>query len=251
MNSKDRIEYVRSLIKSWGRISVSELSKQTSVSEETIRRDLDALESEGCITRVYGGAQWNENTPAVMKLADKEVENLDEKKKIALLLNQFVDGRMSLLADASTTCAEALYAMRDKKDLTVVTNSALIFRKVSDLNYDLISTGGTFNPRTMSFQGEIARKNLSSYHADLALFSCQGVTRSGGVYDSNDGEIDMKRKLIANAGKSALLADHTKFDHSDFLLFLKTEDLDYIFTDERPSDEWIDFCKEHQIELIF
>ena len=62
MAAKERLELVRQKIQSEKKISVSELSQICSVTEETIRRDLDKLESEGVVTRVHGGAIWNETT---------------------------------------------------------------------------------------------------------------------------------------------------------------------------------------------
>ena len=57
--------------------------------------------------------------------------------------------------------------------------------------------------------------------------------------------------MAKRAKKVALLVDHSKFNQSAFVNFLDWEDVDYIITDKYPSDEWVEFCKEKNIQLVY
>lgn len=56
MAAKDRIMVIRQKVQAEKKISVVDLSRICNVTEETIRRDLDKLETEGVVTRVHGGS---------------------------------------------------------------------------------------------------------------------------------------------------------------------------------------------------
>ncbi|MCI6637930.1 MAG: DeoR family transcriptional regulator, partial [Lachnospiraceae bacterium] len=58
MKTRERLDYIRDRIEKEGSIRVQELRKECEVTEETVRRDLDRLEAEGCITRTHGVAVW-------------------------------------------------------------------------------------------------------------------------------------------------------------------------------------------------
>jgi DeoR/GlpR family transcriptional regulator of sugar metabolism len=103
----------------------------------------------------------------------------------------------------------------------------------------------------MSFQGEMAKNVFRSYNARLAVISCKGLRLDGGIYDSYESEAEIKRVMLENAEKVALLVDHTKFDNKAFLKLTDINHIDYLITDKKPSAEWMDFCADHQVQVIF
>ena len=65
-------------------------------------------------------------------------------------------------------------------------------------------------------------------------------------------EEDIRQKtMMEQASETALLIDHTKFDRPVFLRFADLDEIDYIITDTKPSDEWIEICKQRKITLIY
>ena len=69
--------------------------------------------------------------------------------------------------------------------------------------------------------------------------------------DSNEAEADVKKVMIEQANEVALFADHSKFDKTAFTHLTSCDQIDYLVTDCRPEDQWVEFCKENQITLIY
>ena len=252
MKTRERLDYIRDRIEKEGSIRVQELRKECQVTEETVRRDLDRLEAEGCITRTHGGAVWRaESSTEGIFFYQRRVKNLREKKEIAKKLRGFISGRRTLIADSSTTVAEGLAELKDKTDLTIVTNSAEIFHMIPEASFSMISTGGIFNKQSLSFQGEITKQTVKRFNVDLAVISCKGICMDMGVMDSYESEADVKRSMLAQAKEVVLMVDHTKFDQVAFLKLMDFEKVDYIITDRKPSEVWIQFCEEKNIQMMY
>ena len=105
------------------RVVVSELSALYDVSEETIRRDLDKLENDGYAIKSYGGAVINENSNLDLPYNVRKNTNVLGKQKIAALISEMVHDGDNIMLDASSTAVAIAKAIKNKKDLTVITNS--------------------------------------------------------------------------------------------------------------------------------
>lgn len=103
-------------------VRVSELSKKFSVTEETIRRDLEKLEKEGYLIRSHGGAVFNEMVKnQEIPFAEREITNISKKKLIAQMSVRYVEESDTILLDASST-AWYMAKILPNMPLTVVTN---------------------------------------------------------------------------------------------------------------------------------
>ena len=107
------------------RVVVSELSRKFSVSEETIRRDLDKFEKDDLVTKSYGGAVLKEDVGAEMPFKDRKKRNMLGKRVIGDILSEIIRDGDHILLDPSTTALSIVKALRSegKKDLTIITNS--------------------------------------------------------------------------------------------------------------------------------
>src|SRR6476659_8479528 len=85
------------------RTSVTELSQVLSVSEVTVRKDLDQLEAQGLLTRVHGGAVISGRGRLERYFAAREQEHLEEKRRIAQAAAALVQSGQHIFLDASTT----------------------------------------------------------------------------------------------------------------------------------------------------
>ncbi|WP_251390053.1 DeoR/GlpR family DNA-binding transcription regulator [Mediterraneibacter agrestimuris] len=252
MAGKERLMVIRQTVQTHKKASVGELSKICRVTEETIRRDLDKLEADGVVTRVHGGAIWNEGVQKEgIHFYRRLSKHLKEKQEIARKAARLFEGKNTILADSSTTVVEALKLLPQSPDVTVVTNSTEALREFQQAAFNIISTGGEFNKKSLSLQGQLAKSNITKYNVSLALISCKGLSLEKGVLDSNESEAEIKKAMLAQAEEVALLVDYSKFDQSAFVNLIDLENVNYIITDKRPSDEWIDYCLEHDIELIY
>jgi len=247
MTAKERLAAIQNLVYKNSKASISELSELCDVTEETIRKDLNKLEEEGVLTRVHGGAVLNQGAQFIQR----KTVNLGEKRIIAQHVTELLKGKSTIFADSSTTVAEALKALPEELDLTVVSNSTEIFLELAQKGLHLISTGGEFNKKYLSLQGIVAKECVKKYNVDVALISCKALDVARGVQDSNESEAEIKKLMIAQAQQVVLLADHSKFGRSAFVTLMPLERIQCLVTDMKPDEAWLEYCLEHEIKLIY
>ncbi|HJA11953.1 MAG TPA: DeoR/GlpR family DNA-binding transcription regulator [Candidatus Mediterraneibacter merdipullorum] len=251
MAGKERLMVIRQTVQTEKKVTVSDLSRICRVTEETIRRDLDKLEADGIVTRIHGGAIWNEGAQKEgIHFYRRLGRHLREKQEIARKTAKLLEGKTTVIADSSTTVVEALKIIPESQEITIVTNSTEVFREFQQSSFNIISTGGEFNRKSLSLQGQLAKSNIEKYNVDLALISCKGLSIEKGVLDSNESEAEMKKAMLAQAQEVALLADYSKFGQSAFVHLIDLDRVNYLITDRMPDEEWVRYCREHGIQLI-
>lgn len=252
MAGRERLMLIKQHVQSMKKVSVADLSQQCGVTEETIRRDLDKLEAEGAVTRVHGGAIWNNGTQKEgIHFYRRMTKHVKEKQEIARKAIDLLEGKQTIIADSSTTVMETLKLVPDTAEITVVTNSTEVFREFQQSSINIISIGGEFNKKSLSLQGQLAKNNITKYNVDLALISCKGLNMDKGVQDSNEGEAEIKKLMLEQAKEVALLADCSKFDQTAFVSLIDLRSVNYIITDRQPEKDWIRFCDANGIQLIY
>src|SRR5690242_18322870 len=97
------------------RTSVSELSQILGVSEVTVRKDLDVLESQGVLTRVHGGAVVSGRGRLELYFAAREHEHLDEKRRIAQAAAALITSGQRVFLDASTSALQVARLIKDRE----------------------------------------------------------------------------------------------------------------------------------------
>ncbi|MBP2642658.1 MAG: DeoR family transcriptional regulator [Firmicutes bacterium] len=249
---KERLDLIKQIIINDKKVSVSKLSEKFNVTEETIRRDLQKLESDGIVTRTHGGAVLNfEKTAEGIHFYQRADTNTEEKKDIAIKAVGCIKNRMTIGVDSSSTAMEVLKLIKDRQDVTILTNSAEALRELCQSNLQILSTGGFLNKRSLSLQGPAAKNTIKSYNVDVALISCKGLEINKGIFDSDEAEAELKQLLIQQVKKVILLADHTKFDKNAFAKLMDFEKVDLLITDREPSKEWLEFLQDNEIQVVF
>lgn len=210
-----RRERMLELIGRAGFARVSELSEAFQVSDVTVRTDLDALDAQQSIRRVHGGAVLL--TPGTREASFEEAleSSADEKRSIGLAAAALVQPGSSVLLDVGTTTAAIARAIADRDDLadvTVITSGLTIALELERAipRLQVVVTGGTLRPLQHSLVEPLASLLLERVHADLAFIGCTGVHPTGGVTNVNLPESDLKRVMVASAGRALVVADGSK-----------------------------------------
>ena len=252
MRAKERHSIIEQLVTNNKKIFVSELSDKLDVTEETIRRDLEKLESKGILTRTYGGAILNtEGSFDGVNFYNRATINLEEKQKIAIKAMELLKDKTNIAADSSSTVIETLKLIRNRKDVVLLTNSTEVLHEFTQSELTIVSTGGIFNKNSLSLQGSMAKAMIKKYNVDILLMSCKGLDKETGALDSNEVEVEFKKVLVQQASEVALLVDHTKFDRSAFMQLVDFKNIDYIVTDKCPDDIWVRFFEENEIQILY
>lgn len=232
------------------KVYVSELAKTFKVTEETIRRDLEKLESQDLLKRSYGGAVIAESTSDELSYTRRSAINSEGKLIIAEKAASLIHDGDTIMMDSSTTCQALLQRLKGQRDITVITNSIRLMNDFTGSGFKMICTGGTMRDSSCALTGSIACQTLAKYYVDFAFISCKSIDLKKGIMESNESESRVKSIMMQQARKTILLVDHSKFDKT---AFVKCDDLarvDTLVTDVPPSKEWQEFLADQHINLI-
>lgn len=251
MLAAERRQMMISMVHADKRVLVSELSDKFNVTEETIRRDLEKLEKEGIVTRTYGGAILNSHTNEDLPFTTRNATNSEIKQQIASKALDLIHDGDTLMMDPSSTSYELMKLLHQRKNLTVITSSIHILHEFLNSGIQIISTGGTLRPRSMSLVGTNAEEIVKKYNVDKVVMSCKALFLGKGVMDSNEPECELKKAMLRQASKVLLLADHSKFNKTAFVKLMEFDEIDALITDREPEPAWMDMLKEKEIEVVF
>ncbi len=227
----DRHRRIVELVEREGSVRVSELSELFQVTEETIRRDLDKLESEGKVLRTHGGAVRNEEPGLEIPVSEREIERIEQKRKIAEKAMEWIEVGDQIMLDASTTAWQMAKILPDIP-LTVVTNSVKVVMELAGKdNIQVISVGGNLAVRSLSFVGPLAERSLDSYHVGKLFMSCGGCHLEYGISETTEEQARVKAKMIANSDELILLVDSSKFQKRAFTKIAPVRVADMLITD--------------------
>lgn len=154
--------------------------------------------------------------------------------------------------DGSSTAIIMSRFLKAKKDLTIITNAQRIELEFAECrNVQLISVGGRFRSKNMTYIGGVARNTiLENYFAGKFFFSCLGVAINVGLLDSNESEFDIKRAMAEVSDQSIFLCDSSKFGKMGFLKLMDFQSIHKVVTDKPLSAEWMAEFARYNIEVL-
>ena len=210
----DRREQILTLLKKDGSVKVVDLVKRFGVSIETIRRDLEALEEEGFLRRVYGGAVRESRRSEETLLQERMVQNAAEKERIGKAAAAFVQDGDVIGIDVGTTTLEMARALltRDLR-IIVITNSIQIAATLSaSEKIEVILIGGRVRHGELSVGGHmLTEANMRLFQTDKLFLGVGGITDKFGITDFREEETAFRRIGIERTKEVYALADHSKF----------------------------------------
>jgi DeoR/GlpR family transcriptional regulator of sugar metabolism len=195
-----------------GSVLVEDLAVALRVSRMTIHRDLDALEAEGIVFKVRGGATIQSNTLFESDFRYRAGLALDEKRLLAEAAAELIEPSQAIIIDGGTTTQALVPLLAQRRPLTVITNSLGITDELADVSgITLIGLGGVYSRHYNGFAGMFTEQILSNLRASLLFMSTAAV--SGRLAYHQDPQVTQtKRAMLAAAERSFLLVDHTKFE---------------------------------------
>jgi DeoR/GlpR family transcriptional regulator of sugar metabolism len=212
----ERRDRMRALIEQRAFARVAELSQEFGVSAVTVRGDLDALEAEGGIRRIRGGAMpFDAAQLRERPFEQAAVDAAEAKARIAAAAVDLLEPGMSILLDVGTTAAAVareLLRRAELGELTVITSglSIALLLEAAIPRLQVVVTGGTLRPLQHSLVAPLANEVLGRVNADVAVIGCNGVEAEAGVTNINLPEAEVKAAMIAAAARTVVIADGSK-----------------------------------------
>lgn len=216
--SIDREKQILEILLKEKKVDVKSLARALFVSEPSVRRDLHSLEKQNLIKRIHGGAILDESALSKNKIPFliREYEQSDAKTVIAKKAISYIRDGDVVFLDASTSSYYLIPFLACKSNITVITNGVKALIKLAEYGIHAISTGGELLNNCLALVGEEAHKTIDSYNADVALFSCRGVSDDGYLTDISPEENNVRKKMIRHAKRSYLLCASHKMGKAYF-----------------------------------
>ena len=237
MLAEERMEEIVRLVQQYGSMTVQKLMEYTGASESTLRRDLNALDKRGMLTKVHGGAIALEMN-VVVKDSDvilREELHREEKIEVARYAASLIRPNDFVYLDAGTTTGYLIDFLKEKRAV-FVTNGVMHARKLVQKGYTVYLPGGEFKAVTEALIGEMAIQNLQKYHFTRGFWGTNGIDSRYGFTTPDAREAQIKQCSMEQTEKCYILSDSSKIGKVSCVTFRAFEDARMIVAGDVPQE---------------
>jgi DeoR/GlpR family transcriptional regulator of sugar metabolism len=233
-------------------VGVRELSDEFGLTEMSVRRDLAALESDGLIARVRGGATRPRVALASRQYAIGSQRNAAVKSRIARAAVALIPADSIVFFYSGSTVAKTAASLGEalRQSLTIVTNSLPIINEVNTWeDPHLVAIGGTYLPTYMAFVGPQSIEALEQLSADVAVLGCDGLSAERGLTTPHQLVAQIGTTLISRARRTIVVADSTKVGRRGFTPIAPIDDIDVLVTDIGADPDEVTSLRSHGVDV--
>jgi DeoR/GlpR family transcriptional regulator of sugar metabolism len=251
LDVRSRRELSLYLLQMNGQVSVTELSARAGVSEMTIRRDLEALEREGLVKRVHGGAISSVSRGYEPPFAIRANRNIEKKERVAGKVVSLLSEGETVILDVGTTVLEVARALNGRGNLTVLTPSLRVAQLLGDdPGIRLMVTGGLARPGELSLIGSLAENAFAEFRFDTFVMGVGGVDADAGVTEYNPDDARVKRAALASARRRIVATDSSKIGKVTFARICPLEQIDILVTDTDATEEMLTPIQAADVQVV-
>jgi len=251
----ERKNMILTMLDETGKVKVTLLSERFQVSTETIRRDLDDLERDNKLKKVYGGAikitKQTEPDPQ-----ERDIIYSEEKKRIGRHAARLIEDNDVIFIDEGSTPLQVIHYLLDKRNLTVMTSSIPALLLLIDYQkqelYDgrVLFVGGEVNGKQLRVTGPIAEKMMEDFYVNKAFISTDGITLDYGITTYDPDKALFSKKLLQSSEQAVVVADHSKISIRRFAKIADLTDIGSIVCDMPPPQNWLAVLESREVNWI-
>ncbi|MDY3049651.1 MAG: DeoR/GlpR family DNA-binding transcription regulator [Rothia sp. (in: high G+C Gram-positive bacteria)] len=261
MFAEERRAEIAKLVASARRVNGADLARRYEVTMETVRRDLAALEADGKLRRVHGGAVTVEQSTSVeSSIALRQNMNTPEKQKIALRAYELLrdSDAGAVVLDAGTTIeiladkiASSDFSLKSGSDRLIITHALHIAVKLAEAEGIVLDmVGGQLRKMTWAAVGTRAASHFETIRPDIAFIGVNGLDPEFGLSTPGLNEAIVKTAIVKSARRVVLLCDSAKFNQESLVRFAGLEDIDTLITDKAPEGLLASALEESNVEVL-
>ena len=246
-NTPQRRHAILALLNEQGEVVVDALAQHFATSEVTIRKDLAELEKNGLLLRRYGGA-----VPMPQELIGEPAQPISRRKQaIARAAVGLIREHARIIIDSGSTTAAMIPQLGHKPGLVVMTNSLNVANALRDIEHEpvLLMTGGTWDPHSESFQGQVAEQVLRSYDFDQLFIGADGIDLARGTTTFNE-LLGLSRVMAEVAREVIVMVESDKVGRRIPNLELPWSSLHTLITDDRLDSQVAEQIRARGVQLI-
>ena len=244
----ERQSKIIKLVNTYQKIEVSRLAELLSVSQVTIRKDLDHLESEGLLSREHGYALIKNANDINTRMTI----NYDRKLAIATKAAEMVSNGETVMLESGSTCtlmAEQLAKL--KKDVTIITNSAYIAIRIRELPLrKVILLGGEYQKEYQGMVGPLVKKCAREFYVDKFFVGTDGFIPESGFTCDDLMRVETMEYMAGSANRMIILADSSKFEQQGVVIQTSFDAIDTVCTDAQINPSALAILQEKGINVV-
>ncbi len=231
-------------------VSIDEIAGRFSVTTQTARRDILALEEAGKVRRLHGGAVIVSPLETTV-YRQRRVDNAVQKERIGELVADLVPDGASIFIDSGTTCEAIARALTGRSHLRVVTYSLRVATILSEnSNFTLAVPGGFVRPVHGGIFQEDTPDFIRRFKFDSAIICVSGIDSDGDICDDDHAESVIATSAMAQAERTILAVDSSKFGRRAMVRLGTIADVHTLVTDARPDGEILRLLEESGVEIV-
>lgn len=247
----ERHRQIITLLQRRRRLSVAEIVRRFSISEATARRDLQAIASEGRARRVHGGILAIDSAPPELPILERGRDQPAEKERIGRLAANLVGDHETVFLGSGTTVLEVARHLRDRRDLTVITNSLPVLNLLAGKReITTIGLGGMLRDSELSLIGHIAELGLREVRADKVIIGIRALSLEQGLTNDYLQETLTDRLILKIGRQVILVADHTKLSRISTVRLAPLSEIHTFVTDDGASSKFVRTLKRRGIRVL-
>lgn len=227
-----RRKYILDHIVKDGFVKVSDLAESLGVTQTTIRKDLNYLESQGVLQRAHGSAIPPTQQMMDLNLSAKKLINFEAKQKIAEKAASLIKSDDSILVASGSTISLFAEALKPKGRLNVVSISVNISAHLGDIpGITVMQVGGILYGNTLSVLGAEASKTIENLYCSKVFFGVDGIDLDYGLTCGTGEEASITQKMMQSSQTKIVLSDSSKVGQRGFARICEVGDIDILITD--------------------
>jgi DeoR family transcriptional regulator, aga operon transcriptional repressor len=249
--NEERRRAIVDLVNRDGRVFVRHLAKAFTTSQVTIRQDLEALNGRGLLHRTHGGA-LPVRSAAILdpSLHEKEKLHRKEKQRISAAAARLVKEGQSVVLDSGSTTTAIARALRNLRQLTIITNAVNIAAELAGSAIEVILTGGNLRENSFSLVGPLAEDTLRRLSADILFLGVDGFDIRFGLTTPNLLEATVNRVMMRIARRTVVVCDSSKFGSRSLSLIAAPPAIHEVITDQGISKEDLTGLEDAGIQVM-
>jgi len=251
MLNLERHTKILELIDQRGKVEVGELSKLFQISEVTIRNDLKDLHKRGLVRRAHGGAVRIETVNVDATLQVKAALRADEKQRIGAAAAELIKDGDTVILDSGTTTHHIARQIKDRKNLTVITNGINIAMELLGAkDVRLVLLGGMVRQNSYSAVGHFAEDMLRQLSVDKLFLAVDALDLDFGLSTPNPEESKVNQLMVQVAAEKILVADSSKFGKRSLSRIVPLSAINKIITDSSITPSFEASLRERGLDLV-
>lgn len=233
-SAKERRALILRLLDQKEEVRVDDLSRETGISEVTIRKDLTVLQNRHLLLRTRGGAMRRpvENPNEDTAITKKRMFNFKEKERIGEEAARMIKEGDYIMLDSGTTTMEVARHLDRFQRLHILTNAMNIATELLTYKrFDVILLGGNVRSSSHSTVGPLALTVLRNFSRYKLFLGVDSFSLENGVSTPSLEEALLNQVMIQQADKVIAVFDSSKFNKRSYSHIAAANELDCIITD--------------------